>query len=98
MQTELPFAERRLVKSSMDNPSVITHDKSPTYVSRIGTGEGTADDVEAIAASSGFQFSFPFGFGPCPSIPPPLAKQWGASCDFLPQLVHKTPFGFFSCL
>ena len=68
------------------------------YVVEAGGGVDDAEDVEAMAASSGFPLTFPLALGPCPSIPPPLAKQCAASCYFLPQFVHKTPSGFFSCL
>src|SRR5258705_12189608 len=57
MQAKLLFAERRLVKFSIDSSSIMRQDKSPTYTSRFRAGRGT-DNMEAIAASSGFQFFF----------------------------------------
>ncbi len=92
MLAKLPLAERILVRAQ---------DRSPTYVSGVGGGadvEAMATDKEAMATNLGFPLVFPFDFGPCPSIPPPFAKQWSRSCDFFPQFEHKTPLEFFLCL
>src|SRR5258708_33652669 len=90
---------RSPAKSSSEDSSDTVQERSPMYVS--GVGAEDADKVEAAAASSG-AFICPFPafccLGPCPSMLPPLAKQCAASCDFLPQTVHRTPSGFFSCL
>jgi hypothetical protein len=67
MLAEPPLAERISPKAQ---------DRSPMYVSGAGGDIDNIDtdnvaDEEAMAANLGF----PFDLGPCPSIPPPLAKQ-----------------------
>jgi hypothetical protein len=63
-----------------DRISANAQDKSLMYMSGAGGDvddidvDGVADE-EAMATNSGFPLAFPFDLGPCPSIPPPLAKQ-----------------------
>ena len=77
MLAKLPLTERSTARSFVDDSSVMAQDKSSMYVSGVGEDDDMddTDGVKAITASPSCQFSFPFGFEPCPSIPPPLAKQ-----------------------